>query len=109
MTRFCGVVGFATTIEDPPDSGNWVEKLTERRYYGDVKRDTRRLQTVETLNQDVVVSNTVEIVVDKFALDNFHAIRYVTWRGSKWQVQTVEVREHRMVLYLSGLYNAAAQ
>lgn len=109
MSRFCGVVGFATTVEDPIDSGNWIEKLQERRYYGDVKRDTRRLQTVENVNQDVVSSNTIEIVMDVFAMNNFHAIRYVVWRGSKWQVPTVEVREHRLVLYLSGLYNAAAQ
>jgi hypothetical protein len=40
MARFSGVVGYGTNIEDPPESGIWVDKITEQKCHGDIIRNT---------------------------------------------------------------------
>lgn len=42
MAKWYGMIGYAETVETTP--GNWDEQLTERPYYGDVIRNTRKLQ-----------------------------------------------------------------
>ena len=103
MARFCGVVGFAQTVETKP--GVWEEQITERTYYGDVVRNVRRLQNTSGLNDNVEVSNNVSIVADPFATQNFHAIRYVTYMGTKWKVSNVDVQYPRLILTMGGVYN----
>ena len=103
MARFCGVVGFAKTVETNP--GVWEEQITERMYYGDIVRNTRRLQNANGLNDNVEVSNNVSIVADPFATQNFHAIRYVVYMGTKWKVSSVDVQYPRLILTVGGIYN----
>ena len=43
MAKFYGVIGYAVTEETKP--GVWTEKIIERMYYGDLIRNTRRLQS----------------------------------------------------------------
>lgn len=103
MARFCGVVGFAQTVETKP--GVWEEQITERTYYGDIVRNVRRLQNTSGLNDNVEVSNNISIVADPFATQNFHAIRYVTYMGTKWKVSNVDVQYPRLILTMGGVYN----
>jgi len=103
MARFCGVVGFAVTNETVP--GVWVEEIVERTYYGDVTRNMSKVQTSSYLNDNLNISNEINIVADPYANENFHAIRYVTWMGTKWKVTNVEVKYPRLVLQVGGEYN----
>ena len=54
MGKFYGSIGYAETVET--SSGVWVEQITERKYYGDVNRDSRRLQSANQLNDNINVS-----------------------------------------------------
>ena len=103
MAKWYGVIGYATTVETKP--GVWVEEITERSYYGDVIRNTRRLQTTEHLNDNVNVSNEISVVSDPYAIENFHAIRYVEFMGAKWKVSNIEVQHPRLLLTMGGVYN----
>ena len=103
MARFCGIVGFAETREIRP--GVWEEIMTEHTYYGDVVRNIRKLQSTSHLNDNVDVSNNVSIVADPYANQNFHAIRYVIFMGTKWKVSNVEVQYPRLILTIGGVYN----
>ena len=103
MAKFYGPVGYAETVETAP--GVYVEKITERMYFGDLTRNTRRLQSSETLNDDINVANEISIVADPFARKNFHKMRYVTSRGAKWKISKVEVGHPRLILTIGGLYN----
>ena len=103
MARYCGNVGYAETVEIRP--GVWEDKITERMYIGNVNRNTRRLQTADKLNDDIVVSNEISILADPFANQNFHAIKYVEFMGTKWKVDNVEVSYPRLILTLGGKYN----
>lgn len=103
MAKYYGLVGYAETVEISP--GVWEEQITERPYYGDLMRNSRRLQTANQLNDNLNISNELSIVSDPFAERNFHAIRYATYMGTKWKVTNVEVSYPRLTLTLGGVYN----
>lgn len=103
MAKFYGSVGYADTVETAP--GVWEEGITERMYFGDLTRNTRRLQSSDTLNDDINVANEISIVADPFANKNFHKMRYVSFMGSKWKIINVEVQYPRLILTIGGVYN----
>ena len=103
MGKFYGSIGYAETVETSP--GVWVEPITERKYYGDVNRDSRRLQSANQLNDNINVSSEISIVADPYAYNHFHSMRYVEFMGAKWKVSTVEPKPPRLILTLGGLYN----
>lgn len=103
MARWFGKIGFGATVETKP--GVWDEQIVERSYYGDLLRNSRRLQTSDKVNDDLNISNEISIVADPYANENFHAIRYASFMGSKWKVTDVEVQYPRLILTLGGLWN----
>lgn len=103
MGKFYGAVGFAKTVE--VRKGVWKEELSERNYYGDVIRKTRRLENSQSANDNVNVNNSISIVADEHAYMNIFAIRYVKWMGASWKVTDVEVERPRLILSIGGLYN----
>lgn len=103
MAKFYGNVGYAVMTETAP--GVWSEQIYERPYYGDVLRNFRRLQGTSNLNDDVNIGNEISIISDPYANQNFHAIRYVEFMGTKWKVPSVDVQYPRLILSLGGVYN----
>lgn len=103
MARFCGLVAFGTTVETVP--GVWQDVIIERKYYGDVLRDTRRMDFTDKVNANIQSSNSFSILADPYAHENFMNIRYVKWMNSNWMVQTVEVKRPRLILHIGGIYN----
>lgn len=101
--KWFGVIGYAETVETYP--GVWEEQITERQYFGDVNRNARRLQTTDQVNDNVDISNEISIVSDPYELQNFHAIRYVEWMGTKWKVSNIDVQYPRLTLSLGGVWN----
>jgi hypothetical protein len=104
MTKFYGAVGYAEAAAEAPD-GVWTETITEISYFGDVFRNTRKLEEGEKVNDDLSVGNTISIVADAYASEHFFAIRYVSWAGTLWKVSNVEVQSPRLLLRLGGVYN----
>lgn len=103
MAKFFGSIGYAETQETSP--GIHKEIITERDYFGDVFRNSRKLQSGESVNDDVVVNNSLSIVADPYAYNHFFAIRYVKWMGAIWKVTNVEVQSPRLLLTIGGVYN----
>ena len=103
MAKFFGKIGYAVSVEMNP--GVWGEQITEREYFGDLIRNTRRLQASDKLNDDINISNEISIVADPFAYQNFHYMRYVEFMGAKWKISNVEVQYPRLILTVGGVYN----
>jgi len=103
--RFYGNVGYGESVESPSDSGIWVMEITELPYYGDVLRNTRKLENGEGLNKDIIVSNSISILADGHAVEHFFEIKYVVWEGVRWTVTNVEVQRPRLILSLGSVYN----
>jgi hypothetical protein len=103
MAKFCGRIGFATSVETAP--GVWSETIVEHVYFGDVTRNTRQIRETEKVNYDLSVGNSISIVADPYAQEHFFAMRYVEWSGILWTVSDVEVQSPRLLLRLGEVYN----
>ena len=103
MAKFYGKIGYGVTSEIRP--GVWDETITERPYYGDVNKLSRRLESSDKVIDDITISNEISILADPFAYENFHTMKYVEYMGAKWKINKVEVRFPRLILVTGGLYN----
>lgn len=103
--KFHGNVGFLQTVDD----GHSVYKpqLTEKPYYGDVLRYTKRYEPGQQVNDDLKINNQISIVADQFAYENFGFMRYVVWMGQKWKIESAEIEYPRIILTIGGLYNVS--
>ena len=105
MAKFYGEIGFGHTVESPPGSGVYKKQITEKSYYGDVIRNTRQVQEGEKVNEDLSVNNSISIVADAYASENFFAMTYIKWAGAYWTVPEVEVQSPRLICRLGEVYN----
>ena len=103
MEKLSGKIGYGVDVETAP--GVWEDTIVERSYFGDVVKNTRKLQEGEGLNNDLTVGNSISIVADAYANEHFFAIRYVEWSGALWTVSDVEVQRPRLLLRLGRVYN----
>lgn len=103
MAKYFGVIGYEVTEEVEP--GIYVESFVEKQYYGDIIRNSRRLQDANKVNPDVTISNQFSIVADPFANNHFHEMRYIEYMGTKWKITDIEVEYPRLILSVGGIYN----
>lgn len=102
MSKWFGKIGYDISEEVEP--GIW-SGVSERKYYGDVLRNTKRIQNVSEINDGVSISNQISILADPFAYENFHKMLYVEFMGAKWKITEVEVQYPRLILNVGGAYN----
>lgn len=101
--RFFGEIGFVSTKETEP--GIWEPVVEERPYYGNVVQNNRRWTSGESVNDNLVLNNSISVVLDDYLNDNFPAIRYVKWKGAAWKVTSVAIERPRLTLTLGEVYN----
>lgn len=108
MAKFCGNIGFIVWQEVKP--GIWQEVPVEKKYYGDILRNSKNIQSSGYLNDNVVLSNQISIIANGFAKENLAGVRYVEYMGAKWSVTSVDATTYpRMILTLGGVYNGEDQ
>lgn len=108
MAKFYGKIGYVETVEDPPNSGIWVDKLiAEKNYRGDILRDTRTWQTSEQLIDDFHIrNNQISIVADPYIYANISHLAYVEYLGIKWKITSIDTSQRpKLILTLGGEYN----
>lgn len=103
MAKFFGEIGYGETVETRP--GVYEKQITEYKYYGDVIRNTRKLEEGDKVNNDISVGNSISIVADPYAQEHFFAMQYIKWAGTLWIISDVEVRSPRLILRLGGVYH----
>lgn len=103
MAKFHGKIGYIKTEEVKP--GIWKPKTSERPYYGDITRNIGRFQSSGNVNDDININNTISIVADSYANENFQYMRYVEYMGAKWKITSAEVQYPRIILNIGGVYN----
>ena len=103
MSKWFGKIGYCETIETSP--GVWTEQITEREYYGDLLKVSKKTQSSENLNDNITISNQISIVADPFANENLRLISYVTFMETKWKIASADVQYPRIILTMGGVYN----
>jgi hypothetical protein len=103
MAKYCGYVGYASESEIATDV--WAETITEKKVYGDVLRNYRKLQHGADVNPSIDISNEFSIIADAYARDHFFSMRYITWMGAKWKITSAEPLYPRIIIQVGGLWN----
>lgn len=104
MAKFYGAIGFATQVDT--GAGVWNDDIVERNYYCELVRNSRRLQPADQLNDNLNISNEFSIIADPYANENFHAIRYIEFMGTKWKITNIDATRYpRLILTTGGVYN----
>lgn len=104
MAKFSGLIGYVDSVEDPPGSGVWEPIATERSLQGDILTNTRRFESGQEVNGNIVLSNRISVVADEYAIKHYFKIKYVRLEEVNWLVTTVEVQSPRLILSLGGVY-----
>jgi len=104
MAKFYGIAGYIfENVEIRP--GVWGSDIAEKPIYGELIRNVKNTENPGQVNDNITISNQVSFIADPYAMENFHALKYVTYMGSKWSVKSVDVQFPRLILSLGGLYN----
>ena len=100
--KWFGKIAFA----DQKDAGTgvWKSVITERDYYGDVLRNSKRDENSTVIISNITLSNQLSVVADPFILDSFTKIVYVEIFGKKWKVSSVDVNYPRLTINFGELY-----
>lgn len=105
MAKWAGVIGYKIDELDD-ETGIWRNEIVEKRAKGDLNRIFNRNQSSSLgVNDNVNISNTISIVGDRFATSHLQQILYVSFGGSLWKVESVEVVPPRLTLSIGGVYN----
>lgn len=100
--KWSGKIGFAQSVETAP--GVWNDQIIERNYKGDLIKTFRRTQSPNKVNDDISMLNQISIIADPYLNKNLYSIKYVTFMGTSWKIETVDVEYPRLLLSLGGVY-----
>ena len=62
MAKFYGVIGYGDTVEVEP--GIWEDQIVEHEYYGDLIKNTRKLESSGGINDDINIMNNIYNVLN---------------------------------------------
>ena len=106
MAKFYDAVGYVEEREGTGEHEGITEyTITERKYFGDVLRNTRRWEAGSDILDNLRINNQISIMADAYAYEHFFAMKYVKWMGTRWAVTNVEVQRPRLLLTIGGVYN----
>lgn len=102
MSRFSGKLGFVMTTET--EEGVWLENVVELPAKGTIRSLYVRNDNSSSVNTNLRLSNAISILMDTKIQTYLENLKYVIFKGSKWEVQSIEVNYPRLTINLGGLY-----
>ena len=103
MAKWYGVIGYVEQVQTAP--GVWTEKSVERDYFGDILQMSQTYQSAGQVNDNINISNTFSIIADPYADAHLGSMRYLTYNGTKWKINSVKIQPPRLLLTVGGIYN----
>lgn len=102
MSRFSGKLGFVITRET--EEGVWLEDVVEISVKGTIRSLWVRNDNNASVNTDLRLTNEISVLMDSKIKTHLETLKYVVWKGSKWEVQSIGVNYPRLTINLGGLY-----
>ena len=103
MTKFAGLVGYATQEETVPGVWSPVEKTVMMK--GDVISRASSVQNDGKVNSDITLNHRVSLIGDAYAFENYYNLKWIELNGRKWEISSVELHRPRLIVTVGGLYN----
>lgn len=102
MSRFSGKLGFVMPRET--EEGVWLEDKIEIPIKGTIRSLYVRNDNNSSVNANLRLTNEVSILLNSKIQTYLETLKYVVWKGSKWEVQSIGVNYPRLTINLGGLY-----
>lgn len=102
MSRFSGKLGFVMTRET--EAGVWLEDIVELPVKGTIRSLYVRNDNSSSVNTNLRLTNVISILMDTKVETYLETLKYVVWKGSKWEVQSIGEDRPRLTINLGGLY-----
>lgn len=102
MSRFSGKLGFVITRET--EEGVWLEDKIEIPVKGTIRSLYVRNDNNSSVNSNLRLTNEISILLNSKIQTYLETLKYVIWKGSKWEVQSIGVNYPRLTINLGGLY-----
>lgn len=102
MSRFSGKLGFVMTQETA--EGVWLDNIVELPAKGTIRSLYVRNDNNSTVNTNLRLTNEISILMDTKIQTYLETLKYVVFKGSKWEVQSIGVNYPRLTINLGGLY-----
>lgn len=102
MSRFSGKLGFVMTRET--EEGVWLEDVIELKAKGTIRSLYVRNDNSSSANTNLRLSNEISVLMDTKFMSYLETLKYVVWKGSKWEVLSICVNYPRLTINLGGLY-----
>ena len=103
MAKFSGKIGYVEYKETSP--GVYTEDITERQYYGDLTRHSRRWDSSDGVNDNIIFSQDISIVADPYMYEHLHNMKYVIFQGVKWKIASVTIDRPRVQISTGEEYH----
>lgn len=100
--RWAGKIGYATLTEVKP--GTWEDVITEVDALGELKQSTEPLDSADSILPRYRTTTSVSVLSDGKRIPDA-GLRYITWQGTNWQINTVSRQWPRIVIYIGGEYH----
>lgn len=96
------MLGFVLTQET--EEGVWLENVVELKVKGTIRSLYVRNDNSSSANTNLRLTNEISILMDTKIKSYLETLKYVVWKGSKWEVQSIGVNYPRLTINLGGLY-----
>jgi hypothetical protein len=103
MAKFAGLVGFVSQEETARSV--WSQVETQRMMKGDVIRQSLNHQNDDKVNSDITLGHRVSLLGDAYATENYYKLKWLQYKGIKWEVTSVEMQRPRIIVSLGGVWN----
>lgn len=90
-------------VETRPGVHN--NQIIEKYYSGDILENRQRWEQSGYENDNLIIKNRISIIIDPYLNQYISSIKYVTFMGTKWKVNSINVKYPRAILELGEVYN----
>lgn len=97
------MVGFTDQVEVALDV--WEDGITEKHMRGDILRSYAYYANVDKINENTNLGHRISLVGNKYLLEKYMQMKYLTLHGVRWEISTVELQTPRVIVTLGGKYN----
>lgn len=70
-------------------------------------KNSRRWENGDKVNDDFRVNNQISIIADSFCIAHASRMKYITWIGQKWKIESVDISYPRIIISIGGVWNGS--